>query len=81
MPFARVAKTWVADDQSLPTNVTAPGTVRGVALDINFSALDVEKYVLCFGAVSNDSSRHTFLQVWLYLVRIRAFRRHRQHDT
>ncbi|KAJ8454922.1 hypothetical protein ONZ45_g19117 [Pleurotus djamor] len=50
-PFARVARSWIHEDQSLPDSVGAKLTrrqaqdaqVRGLALDTNFAAVDASK--------------------------------------
>ncbi|KAI0056899.1 hypothetical protein BV25DRAFT_1864173 [Artomyces pyxidatus] len=44
MPFARVAKSWVPDDQSMPSGMHSrqdtSGQIQALALDTNFSATD-----------------------------------------
>ncbi|KAF4596137.1 hypothetical protein EYR38_007511 [Pleurotus pulmonarius] len=50
-PFARVSRSWVHEDQTLPTDVSAKlarradeiPQVRGLALDTNFTAVDPSK--------------------------------------
>ena len=50
-PFARVSRSWVHEDQTLPADVSAKlarradeiPQVRGLALDTNFTAVDPSK--------------------------------------
>lgn len=56
MPFARVAKEWTDANQTLSADVQAKlrrrddsnstASVRGLALDTDFSAVDPSQYVL-----------------------------------
>jgi hypothetical protein len=50
MPFARIVREWDSEDQTIPTGVLVRRaedgslpTVRAMALDTEFSAIDVEK--------------------------------------
>lgn len=54
MPFARIAKEWIHDNQTIPDDVRAQmrrradgddSTVRGLSLDTNFAAVDPNQYV------------------------------------
>lgn len=48
MPFARIAKAWVDQDQSIPDNIArslvrragTPPKVQALSLDTNFAAVD-----------------------------------------
>ncbi|KAI0319874.1 hypothetical protein OF83DRAFT_1169792 [Amylostereum chailletii] len=49
MPFARVAKSWVSENQTIPDShvarlATSPSQVRAMSLDTDFGALDPSKY-------------------------------------
>jgi len=50
MPFARVAREWDSEDQTIPSGVLvrrsgngSPPTVKAMALDTDFSAIDASK--------------------------------------
>ena len=53
MPFARVSREWMHENQTVPDSVKAQmrrrddgdSTVRGVSLDTNFAAVDPNQYV------------------------------------
>ena len=51
MPFARVAKEWTHENQTIPAKIKAkmqkrgdPSSVRGISLDTNFAAVDPAQY-------------------------------------
>ncbi|KAI0319873.1 hypothetical protein OF83DRAFT_1169791 [Amylostereum chailletii] len=59
MPFARVAKAWISEDQAIPASANLSGSslfqVRALSLDTDFGALDSAKYVIVSFSVQTSS--------------------------